>query len=298
MNRAVILAVIHLLTSVFAAGTYAAPATQSDGQMDRRDPSEHWGYLLAGWRAEREKLKSWNFRASGFEQSFKSWDRACSGELTDPGVRRVVDLNGVSDRAGERSRTAARWGTGFQPSGVWIRTPEYLAYWQDIPSALVEVVTPSMDRPEFVVDFDPRAVGPLGPLDFKTSYKRDSFNAIFDQLTTKLSVKSDTVMEKGRHEVVLVPKERRAGFDRQLVLVVNERNGFTVESSKLFPDAASREGKRKPLAEISVDWVKRGEIWVVSGNNYLGLAGYVTHSRVLHTRSASPAAIAGVRGRQ
>ena len=37
---------------------------------------------------------------------------------------------------------------------------------------------------------------------------------------------------------------------------------------------------------------------VVSGNNYLGLAGYVTHSQVLHTRSASPAAIAGVRGRQ
>ncbi len=37
---------------------------------------------------------------------------------------------------------------------------------------------------------------------------------------------------------------------------------------------------------------------VVSGNSYLGLAGYVIHSQVLPMRSVSPAAIAGVRGCQ
>ena len=66
--------------------------------------------------------------------------------------------------------------------------------------------------------------------------------------------------------------------------------------SKLL-DRIGRLAKLVAFDDAEVDRARR-DFSVVSGNSYLGLAGYVIHSQRLHTWSVSPAAIAGVRACQ
>ena len=256
------LATLAAVPLLLLATNSCSLAAQDLGKVDDRSAGDQWGYLLAGWRAEREKLQSWDIQITGLEQAYTSWDRTGTGDLTGPSERREIKLQILSDHAGQRSRNTIRWGTGALASGIWNRGPGYLVQWQGTPGDLVEVLAPTAERAVYALDLDPRAVGPLGPLDFKTTYKQNSFDLIYDQLSEKLTARSSRKLGKGRHEVILAPKKSRAGFDRQVAAIINEANGFTIESYRLFDGPPTSPGVGKPLAEILVQWGNRGGVWV------------------------------------
>ena len=103
----------------------------------------------------------------------------------------------------------------------------------------------------------------------------------------------------------LIPGISRKAIPVEIDLLESGRVGFGKASVRLRPEdspgartgAGWRPGQEGQCDSRTGNFL-RARLPVVSGNSYLGLAGYVIHSQRLHTRSVSPAAIAGVRDRQ
>jgi hypothetical protein len=250
---------------------------QANGDLNAVETGEsaraHWNFLMAGWRGEREKLRSYRVTVNGNELDYRSHtvDGTLDGLLSND----KITLRLLRNESGYlRTEIGRRQRSG---SGTWIATDEYIASHGIHSGSLVMISKVGDEMQEFAIKMQPATLGILGWNDFSYHRTVDQIESAYDFFTTKLTPYQIKSISAGKYEVLLGNSLRiedgTVVYDMH-ALVINESRGFSVESRSSYiaekPDAPAKV----PKSRIRVDWSQRdNNWWVPTSFEEVGITG-------------------------
>ena len=232
-----------------------------DGGVERGDKARaHWAYLISGWRAEREKLRSFDLRIEGFEQNYKRRVSGLTGELVDPTLRNVIDLRFVRDMSGSKRKNIIRWDNAFPSNGTWIATDQYVALFAKNETPTISLIMPNDKRLDFAFNFEPEAVGFLGVVDLQKGNYDHQLDLVERVVLKNFTLQSLTSLSQGRYQATLDLASTGGDATYREVVIINEnrairsRSGSIIRSrnhTRRFPHLMMKSRPNGPALRIS-----------------------------------------------
>ncbi len=229
-----------------------------------REARLRWSYLMAGWRAEREKLKSYKVQISGHEEGYTQKDigKVKNHIPYNSTYKNIIFLNVCRDFTRSKAKYEIRWGHGVHSAGSWITTNEQIIEFANSGSPIVTFNKPGDKRQQFAIKFQPECIGLLGAGDFRYNEEYAQIPEAHKFFSEALTLLSLSQLGEGRNEATLAIKVN--GSYKINKLVINESRGFSIESNA-YLETDRPDGPAPPLhGEIRVTWVKQGDLWLPS----------------------------------
>jgi hypothetical protein len=223
------------------------PFAYANDEPRIQDDARFVDYLLAGWKAEREKLVSGLVEVDGYERRFK--DDALKETVNEFKIRAECAFD---NRKGlMRTKNDNQYG-----KGVWILRPEGVFEWLDAPSTLVTQMNASDRRLLFAQQFDPRRMG------FESyaglSMEPTSLDETVKIMSQRFALVSCKSIGDGKYSV----KWKVKSTPRFYTLEFDEKRGFTVVRGEVTPENPTLSGVPSIYASTSVHWIERNGTWV------------------------------------
>ena len=236
-------------SGVIFSAFVGAPNAASADASEKEQLAE---FVVAGMRAERERLRSCSFRA----KLTKSQGPRRADDQWEPDSVIMGEIFCACDFEADKVRFDRR-ETGGAPQpvgGKYIRTPKKTLH-AYLSGYIADIKHPTDPGSPMVKPFDVRVVGLTNPQELEDAGWR--FEQAMEFYFIRQTVVSATTEKPGLHKITWICGKRN---ELERTLWVNERRGFTPE--RLEIRYLNKDGDWQHLQSVRTAWTQMSGVWI------------------------------------
>ena len=249
--------------------------TSDLNEKQKKADSDRWGYILSGWKAEREKVRSGIVTIEGEDIKTIDADSTSNSDQAKIQTSKFKIKIFFDSVAGCQKCIATNYRTEQGRTCVCIVTPDGISTWTsdnktpDAPHSHINVWNRSADLPSYAIYWNPLCAG-FSKISTGGKVPLDPINDWYKRFISLGDINSTGVIEFANEENKQLTKIQTRSDnlvnDRPCFvnhdMVFNESKGFGLISHKFWVYPKEFEKPEVPFSEVNIDWKNISSVWV------------------------------------